>query len=112
MARLRAGRVSAPLLGVADLLDLALVAAALAVRVEEHLEEPAGHSGADHALAEAEHVRVVVEPGHPGLELGVAERGADALVLVRDDAHPDAGAADEDAESVLAAADALRDVGR
>ena len=66
----------------------------------------------DDALADAEHVRVVVEPRHARLVLRRAVRGTDALHLVRGDRHADAGPADQDAEPRAPGGDRLADAPR
>ena len=81
------------------------VAAALEGLGEPRLDHVGGDVGAEHARAEDEHVRVVVAAAHDRREMVVAERRADALDLVRDDAHADAGAADEYAALGLMARD-------
>src|SRR5512133_1860625 len=63
-------------LQVRHLLDPPRVAAALERRLEEGLHDRGADAEAEDALADAEHVRVVVGARRSGVELGRAVRGA------------------------------------
>ena len=85
-----------------DLVHAALVAAALELGRQERLDDRAGLARAQLAAGQREHVGVVVAARHLGL-LGVARvHRPHARHLVRDDAHPGAGAAREHGQVGLA----------
>ena len=62
------------------------------------------------ALAEAEHIGVIVAAAHLRLHRIAGTDGPDAGHLVGGDAHAEAGAADKDAAVSLAAGDGPRDL--
>ena len=64
---------------------------------EPDLHQVEGHPLAEHPLAEAEHVGVVMLPAHAGRIGVVAQGGADGRLAVGHHRHADARAADEDA---------------
>ena len=68
-----------------DLVDAALVAAALEVGGEPHLQDLVGQSLPHHTSADRQHVGVVVPAARLGGVQVVAQRGAHALHLVRGD---------------------------
>ena len=80
-----------------DLIDAALVPAALEGGAEPERDDFVGEAEGDDAAAHGEHVGVVVLARHAGGVEIVAERGADAGDLVGGDLLALAAAADDDA---------------
>ena len=79
----------------------------LNVAAEERDDALAGRLRADHPRAERQDVHVVVLDALVGRVRVVADGRPDAADLVRGDARPDAGAADQDAAVGLAVADGV-----
>ena len=93
-----------------DLVDAALVSAALELGVEERVEDRLGASRADVASRQRDHVGVVVQARiMRAISGSVTMRGAHAGHLVGGDRHADARAAHEHAEVGLARGDRVRD---
>ena len=80
-----------------NLIDAALVPPALKRRVEKHVDELQRKAGADDTLAEAEHIRIIVQPRIFRAKIIGAARRADSLHFIRRDGDADARAAAEDA---------------
>lgn len=107
--RLLRGRASGLFpLDLGNLHDAALVTAALESGRQPRVDDPLHERIADEVRRQAQHVRVVVPPGHHGRQLIVAQRRAHALDLVRRDRHADARPAEQDPEICRSIGDGLR----
>src|SRR5512137_1077015 len=95
-----------------DLLDPPGVPATLEGRGQEDVDDGGAQPGPGDPGPEAEHVGVVVGPGHARLVLGAAQGGPHAGELVGGDADADPGAADQQAEAGPAGAHRLADQDR
>jgi len=95
--RLAARALRAHLLLLGDLVEAALVAAALIRGRQPQLEDGVGKAVGDDTAAHRQHVGVVVLARQPRGEEVVAQRGADAMDLVRRDLLALTAAAEHDA---------------
>src|SRR3954469_10855310 len=103
--------ISGASFNLGDLIDAALVAAALEGRAQPQRDNFIRQSEGHDPAADGEHVGVVVLARHArGVEI-VAERGADSAHLVRRDLFPLAAAADDDAAVGVSGSDQASDLG-
>ena len=97
-----------------ELVHAPLMSSALEARGRELARERLGQLAAEHALTEAQHVRVVVRAGHPGAEDVADHRGPDPGDAVGGHRHPLPGPAHQQAARAVIgehpAADLDRDI--
>ena len=95
-----------PAFEVDDFFDAPRVAAAFEGRVQPEFDHAVDQPLAQQIGGEAQDIRIVVPPAELGREIVVAGRGANAVKLIRGDAHAQARPADQYPAVGLAVADA------
>ena len=80
-----------------NLINSALVATTFKRGIKEYVNELQRKAGADDTLAEAEHIRIIVQPRIFRAKIIGAARRTDSLHFIRRDGDADARAAAEDA---------------